>query len=297
MIWNISDLQNSTKCINILAARRSSFRHCNFLVGVSFFVPLGLSLIAFLYLGSESLVLVYLSIFSLTYSLAEVIYIEPKLEAVASQCAGLADDFDCEVFDLPINENFRSGCSYAFISEAASSLGEAEIETLRDWYRPELGMLPRQVSAFVAQYTSTAYDQALRKSFLKLLFWAIFLVCSSILVLMVYQNLEIRQSLISSVVPFLPLLVWFLKTIAANRKLVADQEATLNSMDRQWLNIRDHSLSGMSLDIINRDNQDGLYLRRTNSALIFPKLYFVLRPRLEGRAAQNAERFVAEFNA
>lgn len=297
MIWNIGTNQNSIKSLNYLAARKRYFQTCNMLVVVSFIIPLFTSIGAFALLGAVGEATAYLALFSLIYSIIEVGYIEPKLSTTSVQCAGLVEAFDCEVFDLSKNPNFGSSFSSAHISEAASKLSSPEMAKLRDWYNAELGLLPRPVAAMIAQYTSTAYDQSLRKSYLNILKTCLILLCTALIIFMLLQNLKIRESLITSIVPFLPLLLWFIKAITGTSNLIADQNTALNALDQQWALVKSGRLMGRALEEVVRDNQDGLYLRRTNSSLIFPKLYSILRPRLEGRANRTAAQFIEEYGS
>lgn len=149
----------------------------------------------------------------------------------------------------------------------------------------------------VAQYTSTSYDQALRRFYLKILYTMLsaLIVCG--FVFLIIKNDQFRTSLVVSVVPFMPLLVWLIKSILSNRELVADQDETLKLMDDFWLQIRRGILTEPALLEAARDSQDALYIRRANGSLIFPEIYRLKRSKLEGRAARTASTFRQEFES
>ena len=119
----------------------------------------------------------------------------------------------------------------------------------------------------------------------------------AILAYILYEDQKFRGSIVAFAVPFLPILVWLIKAIVANCSLVDDQNAALKLMEEQWELVKLRRLAGDRLYQEVRDNQDALYCRRTNSTLVFPKLYALYRPNLESRASQTADRMVTDYLA
>lgn len=295
MTWPINEFQNSTANLKYLAARRKTFQVCNLLVAVSFLFALALSIIAFLLPAANTEMAKILAIVSLIYTVFEAIYIEPKIAMTSTRNAALQEKFDCNIFDLEQNPNFAPDLSLASIEADASGLSNKKMANLKNWYESDLGSLPKPVASVVAQYTSTSYDQALRRFYLKILsaLFIVLIVCS--LVDMVVENDKFRAAIVVSVVPFVPLVTWFIRTIRSNRELVSDQEKTLRLMDEMWLQICKGVLRGPELLKAARDCQDALYIRRASGTLIFPGIYKLKRSALEGRAARKASTFRAEF--
>lgn len=297
MTWPISELQNSPANLKYLAARYKTFEACNLLVAVSFLFAFGLSVIAFGLPEGNSEAAEVLAIVSLIYTVFQAGFINPKIAKTSKRNAALQEKFDCNLFDIDQNPHFATDLSQASIETDAFALNEKKMEKLRNWYESDLGSLPKPVAGLVAQYTSTAYDYALRRFYLKLL-WALLIVlvvCG--VVFLVGQNDKFREAIVISVVPFVPLLIWFITTIQSNSELVSDQDKTMQLMDASWLQICRGVLKGPALEEAVRDSQDSLYMRRASGTLIFPGIYKLKRSALEGRAARKAINFRAEYEA
>lgn len=293
--WPISELQNSDANLKYLAARKKTFEVCNLLVVMSFLFALVLSITAFLLPAGMKEMAEILAIVSLIYTVSEVVFIEPKIANTSARNAALQEKFDCSVFDIEQNPHFAPDVSLASINADASGLADEKKSNLKNWYETELGLLPKSVASVVAQYTSTSYDQALRRFYLKILYvlFIALIVCG--LVFLVAENDKFRTSLVVTVVPFVPLFIWLLRSILSNRKLINDQDETLKLMDDIWLQICRGVLKGPALLEAARDSQDALYIRRASGNLIFPGIYNLKRSKLEGRAARTASTFREEF--
>jgi hypothetical protein len=297
MTWPINDRQNSPANIKYLAARRKTFEACNGLIIVGFLFALGLSIAAFLISDGTSDAAEILAIISLVFTIVEAKFIEPTITRVSRRNAALQEKFDCSLFEIDQNPHFAPDVSRASIELDAAALSNKKRVSLTDWYESDLGSLPKLVAAFVAQHTSTAYDHALRKFYLKIL-----KLCFAILIVglgsyLISQNDKFRESLVVSVVPFVPLVVWFIKNMLSNRELALDQEEALKIMDDVWMHILRGVLNGRPLMEAVRDNQDALYMRRASGTLIFPGIYKLKRSAFEGRAARTASTFRTEYEA
>ena len=236
-----------------------------------------------------------LAIVTLAYSLFEVGYIDRLLEARASRCAGLAEEFDCRVFEIERNQNFTKTDTDHTIDALSAGMSHRRRAGLKDWYSDRLGEVPKPVAALVAQYTSTAYDQGLRLFYLRILRVVTVVLCAAILVYMVWQDQKFRDSWVIFAVPFLPILVWLIKATVANCAIVESQEAALRLIEQQWELVRKRRLTHHALAQVVRDNQDALYCRRSNPSLVFPRLYALYRPHLESRASKKSEQLVSEY--
>jgi hypothetical protein len=297
MTWPIHELQNSPTNLKYLAARKKTFEACNRLVVVSFLFALGLSIAAFLLPAGKKEMAEILAIVSLIYTVFEACFIEPKIVKTSGRNAALQEKFDCNIFDMEQNPHFAPNLSQAGINAEASALTDKKMANLTNWYESDLGSLPKPVASIVAQYTSTSYDQALRKSYLKILYFLFTALIVGGLVFMVGENDKFRASIVVSVVPFMPLFIWLLRTILTNLELVTDQDKTLMLMDDVWLQICRGVLKGPALLETARDSQDALYIRRASGTLIFPGIYRLKRPKLEGRAARTASTFRKEYES
>lgn len=297
MTWPINEIQNLPTNLKYLAARRKTFEACNLLIVISFLLVLGLSCIAFWLPKGNSEAAEILAIVSLIYTVFEASFIDPKIAKTSKRNASLQEKFDCNIFDIDQNPHFAPDLSKASIEADALALSAKKMEKLANWYERDLGSLPKPVAGFVAQYTSTAYDYSLRQFYLRLL-WGLFIVliaCGGIY--LVGQNDKFRNSIVVSVVPFVPLFIWFIKAIRSNSELASEQNEALKLMDDAWRQVRRGVLKGPALKEAVRDSQDALYMRRASPTLIFPGIYRLRRSELEGRAARTAATFRAEYEA
>jgi hypothetical protein len=295
MNWNISSEQNTEANLRFLAARIALFSCCNFWVGAGFCIAVLFTASAVLTPASAKDTANVFAILTLIYSLFEVGYIERLLGKRASQCAGLAEEFDCRVFEIERNPNFAKEDTDSKIDTLSSQLSGKKREEIKNWYSDRLGEIPKPVAALIAQYTSAAYDQGLRHLYLKILRVVAILLSVAILTYIAYEDQKFRSSIVIFAVPFLPILVWLIKAIAANHSLVVSQETALKLMEDQWELVKRRRLLNKSLALAVRDNQDALYCRRSNPSLVFPKLYALYRPTLENRASKKAGQLVDEY--
>jgi hypothetical protein len=226
MTWTL-DLAQNEENLQWLAARDANFSRASRLYFLSFFASLAFSAAAFAMIGFDAHWVNMLAIVSLLYTIVEISVIEPAIAKASKVGASLAEKFDCEIFDLPQNEHMRCELSAASILHASERIDRSKIRRLKNWYDPVLQKLPRRVAAVAAQYTSTEYDMALRKNYLAVLHLMLFVPGVVIFAFMLYRNLDIRQSLVTSVVPFLPLTIFLIRNINATRSLIAEQDAAL----------------------------------------------------------------------
>lgn len=296
MTWKLDPIQNGDG-FDFLTARHENFRWANRLYFFSFLVPLAFSFMGFWMVGAPSDGANILAIASLIYTILELTLIEPIIARATKVGAGLAEKFDCEIFGMSRNEHMRGELSVASISHASEGMSSSQIDRLKGWYSSELQKLPRSVAAVAAQYTSTAYDMALRKTYIKFLHLMMAGLVIGIFVFMIYKNMDIRQSLVTSVVPFLPLVVFLIKNTIATRNLIAEQDAALRVMDAQIKQILRGVLRGDALLEAGRDNQDALYMRRSYPLLIMPGIYRIARRRREVSANRFAVKLVSDYLA
>ncbi|QFT58923.1 hypothetical protein FIU94_08805 [Sulfitobacter sp. THAF37] len=236
-----------------------------------------------------------LAIVSLIFTICEAGFIHPKIVKTSRRNATLQERFDCRVFDIDENPHLALDISQASIEVDASALNKKKLANLEDWYESDLGAMPKPVAALVAQYTSTAYDHALRRFYLKVLWFLFMALIIFVFVFLVGQNDRFRDSIVVSIVPFVPLLTWFITTIRSNDDLASDQDKTMQLMDDMWLQICRGVLKGEALKEAVRDSQDALYMRRAEGTLIFPGIYNLKRSAFEGRAARRADTFRREY--
>ncbi|SDG43450.1 S-4TM family putative pore-forming effector [Sulfitobacter delicatus] len=294
-MWPINEIQNAPSNLKYLAARRRTFEVCNILIVVSFLFAVGLSCVAFFLPKGKSEAAEILAIVSLIYTVIEAGFIHPKIVKTSRLNAALQEKFDCSLFDIDQNPHFAPDLSEAGIEAAALGLNDKKLANLTNWYENDLGAMTRPVAAFVAQYTSTAYDHALRRFYLKILWFLFTVMMLCGIVFLVGQNEKFRDSIVVSVVPFVPLLIWFITTIRSNSELAFDQDQTMQLMDDAWLQICKGVLKEAALKEAVRNSQDALYMRRVCGTLIFPGIYNLKRSALEGRAARTAGTFRREY--
>lgn len=296
MNWDISSEQNAQRAVDLLSARFALFRLCNGLVVVGFIVPVLLVIGSFVAYGLYPEIAPYLTIFSLLWLLFNVLLVDRFVADCAFKAATLVEEFDCSVFDMERNSNFSISMSTETVANLAAQVGAARRTKLKDWYSKKLGDLPRHVAGFVGQYTSTSYDQGLRKSYLKILWFLAIALIAGLAVFLIIRNERVQESLILFVVPLMPLAEWLIRSINGNSNLVAAQENALCKMDEQWKLIVNGRMGAHGIAAMLRDNQDALFLRRLDTTIVFPYLYLLCRPKLEGRATKRAEDFIQEYS-
>lgn len=297
-MWDISERQNLDKMQRLLAARHTCFKLPNFLVFAGLVVSVLFSLSALAQVWWPTCFSPYggyVALASVSYGLIEAWKLDPFVERRSALCAEIIDTFDRDLFEIDRNEHTKQGATRQIISHSSDAASDGAKKNFKDWYSRELSRLPIQVSALIAQYTTTSYDNALRRSYLAILKALLWIIWATILIVAVVGDLTIQSFLISVMVPFLPILTWCLKNLGKTQNLISDQERAISIMESQWSAVLGQRLSGDNLRDAIRDNQDDLFRRRSSSTLLLPLLYKFLRPKLEGNASRGALEFITEY--
>lgn len=286
--------------IKYLIARNQLYILPNLLVVIGFSVAIFLSVSSLAQVWWPEKFLqyaTYIAAVSVIYAIFDSYLLDPFVESRTFGCAEVIDQFDRKLFDMDGNEHTRGLVSRATIDDMAHRGSKMPLSQFKNWYREELGDLPRDAAVLVAQYTSMAYNKALRESYLRMLRYAQFVILALVVLIFILGNLDAQTFVLSVMVPFLPILTWVLKMLSKTKLMVSDQDRALKIIDSQWQLVCDRKLSGANLKDAANDNQADLFRRRAMSTLLFPSLYRILRPKLEGYAHRDAKRFVEEYNS
>lgn len=274
---NITTEQNSQKQLERLAAQRelySSAKRWHIVqVVLTVIIPVLLATIAFF----KNDVATISGIFGVTSFLIDISFIEPLIKKRKTKAAKIQELFDCEVLEIPksplkIVDDIT--VEEVLLHYNAHTKNENNIDKLKDWYSPKVGLLPIKIARILCQRTNCWWDSKLRERY------SFFLKTTSVIVFAtlllagyISDSSLIKITLIAAgLVPFFQFTIKQCNDNVEASKRLNELIAYSNQI---WDYAIDCNYSKDMLEVNSRRLQDEIFEHRTKSPLI-PDLYYNL---------------------
>ncbi|MGV3524069.1 MAG: S-4TM family putative pore-forming effector [Candidatus Sericytochromatia bacterium] len=291
----IVKLENENYQIELLAAQRQIYS-----VAKKWFM-LQMSLIAIvptILAGIASIkpdIKVYLVLFSMIVTLLDVNVIENIIKDLRTKAAQIQEKFDCIVLSLPVS---RSRATTGFLPEDVIENSKAQIEKygtekLKDWYSPELSVLPIHVARIACQRTNCWWDGDLRKKVSSFLLFFMFSIIISIALLSVYFKTD-SVSLLLDLGVFIPTIVFCIKQRQAQNDACSRLKDILKDAEKIYDDILNKKLSEEEATEKSRRLQDEIFDHRSKSPFILDFIYFLKRDQNELLMNKSSEQFASD---
>lgn len=285
--------QNELDNLRCLAAQRQLYSNAkNMLalqIALTIFVIVGLSIVNVFYdiewiLASASVLI----------TLLDVAILSKQLTHYKDQAAGIQEFFDTTVLDLEWNsliEKPRHETIYRYSEDYKKK--EDDYTSLKDWYPPQIEKLEPTEAKIICQRSNCVYDLSLRENYInKLMLLALF---SGILIIVLglIKGVTFENFFVILLVPLLPIMSFSIQKFQENKKSIAVLNKMRDISNELWNKILNNE--AVDTDKIIRQLQDGIYLNRKESPLIFDWFYRLLRNRLENAMNYNVEQLIKEY--
>jgi hypothetical protein len=296
---SIPDTQNSDRALCLLRARQRTYALATTLQVVQLLtavvLPTVLAIFAIMASNAETArdVRAGLATASLGCLLLDIVILDRALGFFLRRAAKIAEQFDCEVLQLPWN-GFISDrkVDHEDIVAAAEAYPKTEkaAAALRDWYPVSVRRAPLHVARIACQLANIRYDVKLRRRYGIALFVPPLLVLIAFVVASL--NLDFPDVVLSILVPATPAIVWTLREFFRHFDAAAAQERIKGAIETVWTGINARAAEECTLKA--REIQDAIYLRRVSSPLIFPLVYHFMRDKMEDQMNKGADERLSD---
>jgi hypothetical protein len=294
---NIAIEQVQDKNVRCLAAPRAIYTMAKMIFGIQLFLS-----------GPVVIVLSFLSIYNTTFvsvtntynvilSFLGVWFFSRNISKYKEMGAVVQEEFDCGVFRISWNKVIVSErLTPEQISEWSKKIVEynKKKNKVLNWYKDFPDVFPYHVAKIVAQKYNTNWDMDLRNSFSNImnivscLFIVVILFSSS------FNNMSV-SSLFQVLLPVLPMTILLVSFSDANKKSIKNLSVLKSKLDDSWNDILHSRKSAEELDYVARSVQDGIYLHRLGSPLIFDWFYDLKRKGQQENADFLVDQLAKEY--
>lgn len=294
---NIAVKQNEDEQINLLAAASRIYGRAKRLMAVQFALTVPAALASALLMAWQPTWKVWLTFFSITVTLFDVLCLTRALARFKKRGAVVQQMFDCSVFELPWRA-LRCGPrvdSEDILADAQDQLRNSKARTgLPDWYPPSVKPLPLSLARLICQRASFWWDLRQRDSVRGALTAILSVLAIAIFLIALVRGDTVQQMILTVYVPLAPAIVWILREILAQRDAIQADERGLATVEALWRQAMEQRLDDQ--EALNQSLlvQDALFDNRSRSPLVFDWVYHLLRKRKQQQMEFKAEELVKE---
>ncbi|HHC7361192.1 TPA: S-4TM family putative pore-forming effector [Vibrio parahaemolyticus] len=168
---------------------------------------------------------------------------------------------------------------------------------LQTWWSESLAIVPFPVAKVIAAYSTFSWESALRKQYQTLL---ILLLTASIaipLLLALFLDYTISQTIIFTFAPFTPFISVVLDELLSNKKSLIIAEALTIECHSTWANVVAGKLTDSEIENTTELHMNSWQSFRQSATPIFEWLYNQSRNNMEMSMIINTGALVDEFNS
>jgi hypothetical protein len=225
----------------------------------------------------------YIVLFSVTITLADVLYFLGRISKLRTNGAKIQEEFDCNVYELPWNKiNSGNKVDKTFINNQIKDYKPNPKSPIENWYDIDLTGLSQERAILLCQETNLWYDANLRTRFMKHIRYVLAGLITTSVLIGIFSNLPLGLFILYLVAPLLPAIVLTIKIYKENEKAVSLSE----ELKKEVLFLKD--LPQQPLKDQLRQIQDKIFCNRKDGPLVPEQFYQKERPGLEEGMKTNA---------
>lgn len=275
--------QNSTEQLERLAAQRNLYAKVKRIHAGHIILAVPIAVLSAVISMAIPDLRGYIAIWAICATLVDILWLTPWQERVQYTAAGIQEQFDCDVLSLPWNE-LKGGArpDFQMILEESHKdrHGESDIDSLMNWYSPEIVVLPDHIGRLVCQWANCRWDSKQRKLYA---FGVCFLVVCFIALSLCYSliiSLSLENVIMKCCIPFMPSAFFAIRQYRAHTSAAKRLDNMCKYINNLW---RDAFVQGGGSELTyqSRNLQDEILECRRRNPVIFDWVYKVLRRRFE----------------
>jgi SMODS-associating 4TM effector domain len=287
--------QNSAPFIRLLRARSQMYLEAASLQRAQLLLTVGVPMICAVVGTIWPVARPWVGVSALAITICDASWLDRAQRRKFRVLAKVAEQFDCELLELPWNA-FAAGqrVDPAVVEEAACAWPRGDGE-LVDWYPPEVGAAAPYVARIVCQRANLWYDSALRRTYsTALVATAAAIFCVLSVVGLVLQ-MSLEDFAVTILTPAAPMMIWAIRDRYRQQDVAEANEATRAQADVFW----DRALAGTCPEdecvVRSRELQDAIYARRSRTPLLFPLIFARFHPRMVERMSAGVADVVKQI--
>lgn len=280
---HISETQNQAINIRRLSAQRNLYSTAKFFFALqtilSIPIAVGFALVL-VFFNDTQLALIgikktYLQLIAAIHSLLfltfDLTILSPHISDLKERAAKIQETFDCEVYSLPWNDILCGTMPdneeiYMYAKKYQES---SNLENLKNWYSVSSEKLPLSVARLLCQRSNCCWDMFLRNKLLNLLLGTSISLFLALLIIALIMEMSLANTIANLVSPLSPVIAFTIRQRLDHKKSMNRWIKIKSTLDATWQKITTSTPSDSSLTLISRSVQDGIYLVRKDSPLVF----------------------------
>jgi len=284
---NIKTSQDKPENLRLMAAQRVAYQKAKNSFGKQIiFTVIFAVLFNFIRLIPKDKIetfLPYIVLFSVTISLADVLYFLGRISKLRTNGAKIQEEFDCNVYELVWNKvNSGSKADKTFINNQVKAYRPNPKSPIENWYDIDLEGLSQERAILLCQETNLWYDANLRTKFIKQIKYVLASLIAISVLIGVFSNLPLGLFILYMVAPLLPAIVLTIKIYKENEKSVSLSE----ELKKEVFDLKDQPQDPSKNQL--RQIQDKIFCNRKDGPLVPEHFYRKARPDLEEGMKINA---------
>lgn len=231
---------------------------------------------------------------SVLITLLDLTFLHEQLTFYKEMAAGIQELFDSTVLDIEWNsliERPRYETIYRYSEDYKKN--EDDYASLKDWYSSKIEELDSTEAKIICQRSNCAYDYSLRENYInKLVLFAAF---SGVLIVVLglIKGVTLENFFVILLLPLLPIMTFSIQKLQENKKSISALNKMRDAANELWNKLLINEV--VETDRIVRQLQNGIYLNRKESPLIFDWFYKLSRNKLEDEMNYNVEQLIKEY--
>lgn len=237
------------------------------------------------------------SIVGFGMTMLDVTWLTPRISKLRSEGAAAQDRFDEIALSLK-RPNIRAMTEpwLERLLELAAAQPPSRSIRNRNWYSPELAVLPLPVGRIAAMRESTSWDGGLRDRWSKLVLALAVVLLATFVCVAFFSHVEVQRFLLSSLFPLTPATAWALREWREQRDASERACRLYEGLRSTWSRVIAGGLTDEDLSTAAIDHAWLLHLHRASTSPVPHRIYLWLRDRQTNAASQTARALIEEYD-
>jgi len=289
--------QNADAQIRLLRARRYMYLQAKRLLSLQMVLTVGVPVVGAICASIWPSLRGLVAFLSLTIAILDVTLFDRLQRSLLKSAAKAQEQFDCIVLDLPWDD-FSVGAKLPPETIHAASLKHLKGQQdsiLKNWYPVAVGKVPLYLARIICQRTNLWYDAKLRRQYGSGSIGLTIVISMLLVFIGMVRGLTLDSFVLTVLAPAAPIIIWGAREYFRQRETCEVLDQLRSGAEALWQRAKTAACSEADCTNQSRQFQNAIYLRRSNSPLIFDWMYKLQRQRLEVQMNRGAEDFVREI--
>lgn len=295
---NITQEQNTQRCLELLAAQRQLYSDAKILQMFSVIMSIPVVIVWSILVAIFPPLAVYAALWGIIATLLELFVFSRLQKSTQEKAAKIQQVFDCKVLQFNwaiLNCGVRVEPETIIDAYNRYKRKNRTITNLDNWYPVTVGKLPIHQARIICQRSNVWWDSQLRRRYSK---WIVFiLIVLTVIVFLIglIGGLTLERFLLAVLAPLMPAFVFGLRQYTENKEAAFRLDGLRENAEDLVQEIINGRYTPQDLERKSYSLQTQIYDNRRHSPLILDWLYSRLRNEDEEKMNKGAESLVQEL--